>query len=144
MTKRLFADAFNLLCYGDKIGSGSFRDVWQCRLDSKMVVKVERDDTQWRNFHNIHEAKFWSDNEHYEKVSKWLAPVEYVSPDGFILIQRKVEPIPKDYKLPEKLPAFLTDIKPSNFGLLDGKLVCIDYGLNNSNPSLKLTKANWE
>ena len=137
----IFEDAFNLLCH-HKLGSGIHRDVFECRIDDKLVVKVEND-LPWRYFANVLEMKFWNDNQHYEPVAKWLAPCEYLSPDGLVMLQRRVEPLRASDKLPEKLPAFLTDIKADNFGLLDGRVVCFDYALNITSPSTRQKKADW-
>jgi hypothetical protein len=143
MSKRIFKDALDILCSDEEIGSGYSRDVFDCRLDSKLVVKVERDDKHYRSFNNVMECTFWNDNQYNPKIAKWLAPCEYLSPDGFILIQQKAAPIPDDYKLPDKLPSFFTDIKRENFGLLNGRLVCIDYAAHIENPSLRLKKVEW-
>lgn len=137
----IYEDAFNMLC-GDKIGEGISRIVYNCKIRQDLVAKVEFED--YRYFSNVIEAKFWWDNQYYEKISKWLAPVEFLSPDGRILLQRKATPIPDGYKLPNMLPEFLTDIKRSNFGILEGKLVCLDYALTIKNSSVRLKKANWE
>ena len=76
-------------------------------------------------------------------ISRWLAPCEFLSPDGRILLQTRAEPLPFDYRLPDKLPAFLTDLKRANFGLLDGKLVCVDYAFVDIMPSTRLRRACW-
>ena len=135
---RAFEDAFNLLC-GDKLGEGIHRTVFACRLRPELVVKVENDD-DWRYFANVMEMKFWNDHESYSKVARWLAPCEYMSPDGRILLQKRVRPLLDESELPAELPAFLTDIKPENFGLLDGRVVCIDYALNIPSPSMRMKK----
>lgn len=136
--ERAFEDAFNLLC-GDKLGEGIHRTVFTCRLRPDLVVKVENDD-EWRYFANVMEMKFWSDHQGYGKVARWLAPCEYMSPDGRVLLQKRVRPLLDESELPAKLPAFLTDVKPENFGLLDGRVVCLDYALNIPNPSTRMKK----
>lgn len=78
-----------------------------------------------------------------KEIARWLAPCEFLSPDGRILLQRRVERVTQAYKMPEKLPTFLTDFKKENFGWLDGKLVCIDYSITIPNPSMRLKKVNW-
>lgn len=142
MNAATFKDAFNLLC-GEKLGSGVHRTVFECRLRPELVVKVE-DSGDWRYFANVQEQKFWNDHSFYKAVSQWLAPCEYLSPDGRLLLQRRVDPLPAKAKLPDKLPAFLTDVKRSNWGMLDGKLVCCDYAMTIPNPSLRLRKVSWE
>lgn len=135
-----FEDAFNLLC-GDKLGEGIHRTVFACRLRPDLVVKVETSG-EWRYFANVQEMKFWNDHEHREAVAKWLAPCEYLSPDGRILLQQRVEPLRATDAMPDKLPAFLTDIKRDNFGLLGGRLVCTDYAMTIPNPNLRLRKTS--
>lgn len=134
----VYLEAFNLLC-GNKIGEGIHRKVFACKLRPELVVKVEDDD--YRYFANVLEMRFWNDNEYYEKVSSWLAPCEYLSPDGRILLQRRCDPIPSSMKMPTKVPSFLTDLKRSNFGLYKGKIVSLDYALNISNPSTRMVNS---
>lgn len=139
--KWAYEEAFNLLCH-EKIGSGIHRDTFQCRIDPKLVVKVETD-LPWRYFANVLEMKFWSDHQHCEQIAKWLAPCRYLSPDGVILLQERCEPLRASDRLPDKLPSFLTDIKRDNFGLLNGRVVCFDYALNIPSPSMRLKRADW-
>jgi len=132
MNGATYEDAFNLLC-GKLLGEGIHRKIFECRLRDDLVVKVEAE-TDWRYFANVLEMRFWNDHEHYKKVADWLAPCEYLSPDGRILLQRRASPIIERSVLPEQVPAFLSDLKPENFGMLDGRLVCLDYALTISNP----------
>lgn len=137
--KALYKDAFNFLL-GDYLGSGGSRDVYVYSLDKTKVIKIERSND--RQFANIFEHEFWLDNMFDESVYKWLAPCISISAGGRILIQERVSPLPLDYKFPKKLPTFLTDFKRSNFGLLKGKLVCIDYALTINHPKTKLKKVS--
>lgn len=139
MKDEVCLDAFNLLC-GKLLGEGIHRKVFACKLRPDLVVKVEEDD--YRYFANVLEQKFWDDNREYKPVAKWLAPCEYLSPDGRLLLQRRVEPA-REKDLPDKMPSFLTDLKVSNFGWLDGRLVCTDYAITIPNPSIRLRKADW-
>ncbi|HYH16126.1 MAG TPA: hypothetical protein VD794_12945 [Flavisolibacter sp.] len=141
--KRIFEDAFNLLC-GEKLGKGIHRTVYECKIRPDLVVKVEHEEN-YRFFSNVFEQKFWDDNQNYKKVADWLAPCEYLSPDGRILLQRRVKIVTEVDKLPDKMPSFLTDFKPSNFGFLNDKLVCVDYALVIDNPNIRLKKVfSWE
>lgn len=63
--------------------------------------------------------------------------------NGRILLQHKASPIVDRSALPEQVPAFLSDLKPENFGMLDGRLVCLDYAMTIPNPSTKLKKVDW-
>lgn len=138
--KDIYKETFKLLC-GKKLGDGFNRKVYECKLMPEWVVKVEK--TNPNDFANIRERAFWLEYKDNKEVAKWLAPCGEISPDGKVMLQRRVEPIPEDYKLPKKLPEFLTDVKYSNFGLLDGNLVCVDYDCVVMSPSTKKVKANW-
>ena len=137
-----FEDAFNLLC-GEKLGSGIHREVFECRLRPDLVCKVEIHSGRDRIFANVLEAEYWNAHGGNPAIGKWLAPCGFLSPDGRILLQERAERIPVDYRLPEKLPIFLDDIKRSNFGLIDGKLVCIDYAWHRETPNTRLTRVKW-
>jgi hypothetical protein len=134
----VFEDSFNMLC-GRLIGEGVHRKVFECKLRPDLVVKVE--DEKVRTFANVKEMQFWCDAG--TKISPWLAPCDFLSPEGRVLLQRRVDPLPSNYPLPDKLPMFLTDIKRGNFGLLNGKLVCCDYAYNIVDASLRLKKVGW-
>ncbi len=141
--RRAFEDAFNLFC-GSMLGHGIHRKVFECSVRDDLVVKVEDNDGgAYRRFANVLEIEFWHQFQDYDKVAKWLAPCHILSPDGRILLQKRVEPIPRDYQLPSKIPTFLTDLKRSNFGLYEGRLVCVDYANTIANPNTTLKNANW-
>lgn len=142
--ERIHEDAFNLLC-GELLGSGIHRKVFECRIRPDLVVKVEDNSPKyaWRAFANVHEMTFWEDHTMFEPVRRWLAPCEWMSQDGLILLQKRVSPLPRDYDLPKQMPTFLTDLKPANYGLYEGRLVCVDYSTTVPNPSVRLKKADW-
>lgn len=135
-----FEDCFNLLC-GKKLGEGINRQVFDCTIRKDLVVKVETE--EHRGFANVFEYNFWNSYSEMPDVRKWLAPCEFISPDGRILLQKKCDKVPSNFKLPKKVPEFLTDLKVDNFGILNGKLVCVDYGLYVMNPVTKLKNADW-
>jgi hypothetical protein len=137
-----FEDCFNMLC-GDLIGDGIHRKVFACKLRPELVVKVEDQPGLYRWFANVHEMRFWNDHDQYEPVRKWLAPCEFLSPDGRILLQQRVDPLPREYEMPAALPGFLTDFKRENYGLFEGRFVCVDYSTTIPNPSTKLRKVSW-
>ena len=137
----VYEDAFNMLC-GDLLGEGIHRKVFACKIRPDLVVKVESD-TTCRYFANVLEMKFWNDHEHYKKVAEWLAPCEFLSPDGRILLQRRCEAVGKTF-LPDKIPSFLTDVKRANFGYYEGRVVCVDYAMTIPNPSTRMKKVkDW-
>lgn len=137
---RTHEDAFDLLC-GDLIASGTTRHVFGCRLQTDLVVKVEiiKD---WRTFENVKEFNVWQFYSNNEGL-KWLAPCKAISPDGRILLQKRCDPLPTGFELPEKLPYFLNDLKPENFGIYQGRLVCLDYALTYLQASMRMEKAKW-
>jgi hypothetical protein len=127
---------------GKKIGSGCYRDVYLCRLDTSLVVKIEKEN---KNFHNIKEWNIWEEIK-YSDYQKWFAPCFDISDDGKILIQRKIEFGRKgDY--PKKVPSFFTDVQPKNFGFIGKQLVCCDYGstiITRSFNDKKQLRADWK
>jgi hypothetical protein len=108
-------------CLGDKISEGAYRAVYEFDLIPNTVIKISLGGTP-----NIVEFEVWEQLKD-TPYAKWLAPCLHISPTGHFLIQRKCKPVPPDYKLPKKLPEFFTDLKRENWGLLNGKLVCVDY-----------------
>lgn len=117
-------DMFHLIC-GRKLGEGAYRAVYGCAYDDSLVVKFE---IPSKSFSNAAEWRIWEDVRDHKKTRKWLAPCINISNCGSILIQKRTQPLPKDYELTKKIPDWLCDVKRSNWGLLDGKLVCHDYG----------------
>jgi hypothetical protein len=113
---------------GKKLGEGASRDVYEFNLDpNKYVVKVAKESTT----SNYVEAIIWDEVQHFtgdmQWVKEWFAPVHYISPNAKILIMARTHNHPSK-KRPSQVPAFLCDIKRSNFGWYRNKLVCHDYG----------------
>lgn len=130
-------DFFRMFC-GELLGSGMSREVWSFGLDEKYVIKFERPGS----FQNVIEWNTWHDAAHSD-ASKWLAPCDRISNNGRILIQKRTKPATK---FPDRMPVFLTDFKRTNYGMLNGRLVCHDYGTNlmcNAGLSLRLRKVEW-
>lgn len=115
-------DMFAFMC-GDFIGSGIHRDVFQYNLDPKYVVKVQRDVEE---FSNIKEFEIWCHVRHTE-YKKFFAGCPWLSSNGRIMLQRKTRPLTKTLRPPERIPAFFTDIKDSNFGYIGKQFVAHDY-----------------
>lgn len=131
------------LC-GKLIGEGCYRSVYQYNLHDDYVIKVE-----WGNQRcNIVEYMLWNEIQYlsgdYEWIKNWFAPVDWISPNGHILVMKKTEPRP-DKKRPEKIPKFMWDVKNSNFGWIGNKFVCHDYGqfYNFISYSKRMVKAYW-
>lgn len=115
---------------GEKIGSGSYRAVYQHNWDDKWVIKIEPNSTDC----NVTEFMLWDEVRGLKNklawVKEWFAPVLWMSPNGKILCMQKTAEYPKNKKLqrPTEVPAFFTDVKWSNFGWIGNKFVCHDYG----------------
>ena len=108
----------------EELGSGMSRVVYVLPFDETKVIKVENSAGM---FQNVKEWEFWLTQKWNTKVSKWLAPCRHISDCGTFLIMDRTEALPKA-RVPVKLPRFLTDKKKENFGLLNNKVVCHDYG----------------
>jgi len=134
-------ELLNFIC-GKKLGSGAYRDVYEFIPDKTLVIKIANSD-DGRGV-NLLEKRLWFEIEE-TPMQKWFAPVIDVSGSGKYLLQKRIEPMPKD-KYPNKVPAFFTDMKYTNFGYLKGKgFVCCDLGSFNfwKSSSRKIVKANW-
>ena len=128
------------LLFGKKLGHGISREVYVLKTDPTLVIKVENDSGR---FQNIMEWQTWADLMGND-VRKYLAPCKWISAGGIAIIMARTTPLEKK-RLPKQMPAFLGDFKPENYGLLNGRVVCHDYGTNLAilNTTTKLRKANW-
>lgn len=109
-------------CFGNKIGEGAYRAVYDFDFKKGTVIKVATDERA-----NIIEWNIWQACKSVPAYRKWLAPCIDISPCGHYLIQKKIKPVRPSDKLPKQLPTFFDDIKRNNWGWLAGKLVCHDY-----------------
>lgn len=139
------SDFFHLIC-GEKLGRGISREVFRCAFDPTMVFKFEKDAG---SFQNIIEWETWQTVRHTAgfktDYAQYFAPCIGISPCGTILAQKAARKIDRA-ELPAELPSFFTDIKQENFGVIDGKIVCIDYGntlLMTKGLNNKKRKADW-
>lgn len=140
MNEFLGNELMDTLC-GDLLGKGAFRNAYWCRLALDSVVKIEEGS---RDFNNILEWEIWSKVEGTPH-EKWFAPCSFISACGTVLIQKKTEPCSKD-RLPKLLPAYFRDIKPDNFGIYKGRVVCHDYGISaliQHGLTKKMINAKW-
>ena len=113
---------------GSYIGGGIHRMVFEYNLDPTKVVKIEIDNTGSNNneFEVWNEVRWYTGKLSY--VPRWFAPCHWISPCGRIMLQSKTKPYVENEKYkPDKIPAFLTDLKPDNFGYIGKQLVCHDY-----------------
>ena len=109
----------------DQLGAGVSREVFSIFGSETLVAKIERPGlAHWANimeFTNWNRVKeTW--------LEPWFAPCRALSLGGALLIQARTTPIPYSM-LPEKIPAIFDDLKPENFGLYEGRVVCHDYAI---------------
>lgn len=129
------------LVVGQLIGSGVFRQVFEWLPDQSLVVKVENGA---QSFANVIESEVWSRVKD-TKFARWFAPVIQISDNGSVILQARTEAI-RQSELPDRVPAFFTDLHARNWGLLDGRPVCHDYGLNllmENGMTQRMQKVNW-
>lgn len=128
---------------GDQIGEGECRLVHVARLDPTKVIKFE---IRGKRFQNAVEWNIWDTFGHNPIIARWLAKPTFIAACGTVLVMERTHPIPPNFKLPTKIPAFLADIKRDNFGILDGRLVCHDYGtgFRFEVNGKKLRKVTWK
>jgi hypothetical protein len=127
-TSVIARDFFDLMA-GEKIGHGIGRDVYACKIDKTLVLKIERAS---HSFQNVAEWELW-DQLRETQMSKWLAPCVNISENGTILLMKRTMPIiPGVTKLPASAPRFLNDFKYQNFGIFQKHVVCHDYGRHNA------------
>jgi hypothetical protein len=122
--KSVVTSDFFRLMVGDRLGSGIGREVFVMTDDKAKVIKFEAGS---HSFQNVMEWETWERLDGTPQA-KWLAPCIRISACGTILVMARTEPLPLGFKLPKQVPAFLGDFKRDNYGLLNGKLVCHDYG----------------
>ena len=118
-------EIIDFIC-GDFLGSGIHREVYDYNLDPKYVVKI---DISEECGDNSIEWRIWNNVMHTTDGTKnWFAPCSWISTNGRIMLQRKTKPLYDKFKnIPEKIPAYFTDIKPDNFGWIGNQIVAHDY-----------------
>lgn len=108
---------------GRILGQGASRKVYECAVNQDLVVKIEE---EAGGFSNVSEWIMWNEHlQEHEWAGKFFAPCVHISPCGSVLFMRRTHP-PRHY--PDWIPAYWTDQKLSNFGMIGDQLVCHDYG----------------
>lgn len=108
---------------GDFLGRGTYRTVYA--IGDDRVLKIE---DRSRSFCNIDEWTIWREVEG-TKWEKWFAPCHHIDSFGTALIQKRTKPLTdRQWKSLKQVPDFMADIKRDNWGWLDGRPVCHDYG----------------
>jgi hypothetical protein len=150
----VLTDFYNLFC-GKVLGEGAARKVYEHNFDGKVVIKVETGDY---SFQNITEWQTWERVKHTD-LAQYFAPCVAISPNGRVLVQRRTS---RPTYYPDKVPAFFTDLKLDNFGVLTngnvfvddvfdvrnpkGAFVCHDYGMHmmlEKGMTKRMRKAEW-
>lgn len=129
----------SMVC-GKPLGSGIAREVYVFGPDPDLVIKLE---SSACSFQNVKEWDTWQRAQDVEHVARWLAPCVMISSCGSVLLQRRTA-VCLNY--PERMPAFLADFKRENYGMLDGRLVCHDYGTNllaEHGMTKRMKRARW-
>ncbi|HEV7282313.1 MAG TPA: hypothetical protein VGN57_19075 [Pirellulaceae bacterium] len=135
-------ELFEFVC-GDLLGFGIHRIVFAYRPDPTCVIKYQN---QPGFFDNVREWDLWNSVKHEPYVHRWLAPCVSISENGIWLVQKRTKPLPDHYKLPDRVPRFMTDLKRQNFGIFEKCLVAHDYANNlcvNHALSKATKKADW-
>lgn len=128
---------------GEQLGVGISRTVHATKswMGNDKVIKFEYGIQKFQNTREWLVWKAWEDN---EDVSPWLAPCYEVSPCGCTLIQARTWKMRPD-DVPEKIPAWATDLKAENWGMFEGRPVIHDYGhvVTSLSRVGKLVKPKW-
>lgn len=133
---------------GTKIGYGISRDVYSIPLAPSLVAKVARTESEYPIgiTANTQEYATWEALLMFpEHARQWFCPCRSISPHGTVLIMERADPIVRS-QLPDKVPAYFTDLKLENWGMYKGKPVCIDYAsllIINQLVSKRTKKATW-
>jgi len=113
---------------GKLLGCGISRRVYEIK-DQDLVLKIEDPDS--KDWQNIIEYKVSRELQYWKSTDKYIARCPWISSDGILLIQKKCRDLTREEEKQlrkKKFPSFLTDFKPSNFGILNGEIVSRDYG----------------
>lgn len=132
-------DGFNTLC-AEQIGSGLYRNVFAMRFNPALVVKIENEPS--RRWCNVLEWTLWQDWQDYDAVARWLAPCRHLSDGGHVLIMDRTRAALAT-ELPRTLPAFLTDVKPANYGFIGNRFVCHDYAFTVTEMRQSRRRVSW-
>lgn len=132
---------------GEKIGQGQSRMVFQHNVDPDKVVKLACNGdgvlansiewTIWQEVQGLKGPLAW--------VKDWFCPVHRLSGNSNVIVMSKTAPVRLE-EMPKEVPTFLSDIHMANFGWLDGRVVCHDYGFIYGLISYKkkFKKAAWQ
>lgn len=128
---------------GEKLGSGTYRDVYELKDNPRYVVKIERDMSTGR-FCNATEYVNWCDLRFWDFIEPWLCPCVRITETSQVLIQKRAKPIECIDKLPKEVPAIFTDLKRSNWGILNKRPVLLDYPYLVFSYSKRMRTPKWK
>lgn len=123
-------DSALALLVGKKIGGGATRNVYELLHIPNLVIKIEYAS---KRFCNVAEYDIWTTVKG-TKFERFFAPVVDIDVWAGALIMERTQPITEaefDAEL-KRLPSFMCDVHWANFGRLNGKIVCHDYGYHNA------------
>lgn len=109
---------------GKQIAQGCSRTVYECKLDSKWVVKIE---TYPDSFNNFIEWKVWQEICHWKRTRKYFAEVLWTNHNFRVLVMRKAN-MNSSKPYPKRVPGFFSDLHGTNYGFIGKRFVCVDYG----------------
>lgn len=135
----LFQDLTGFI-FGDLIGEGNFRVVYQFMPCKNYVIKLDKGG----RFDNVTEWEIYQNLKEDPLIGKWLCPCIKISDCGRFLIQVRTKPITLE-EMPKEIPNCFTDLKIQNWGKIGKQIVCHDYGNHRfySPENFKMVKANW-
>ncbi|HAH35126.1 MAG TPA: hypothetical protein DCL81_00790 [Algoriphagus sp.] len=128
---------------GELIGKGTYRDVYELKANPRYVVKIERDMSTGR-FCNATEYVNWCDLRFWDFIEPWLCPCVRITETSQVLIQKRAKPIESIDQLPKEVPAIFTDLKRSNWGILNKRAVITDYPYLRHVFTQKMRKPKWK
>lgn len=121
-----------LFVESEPLGEGASRTVYAVRDDATLVLKVER---TGKTFHNMTEWLVWQEVKDWP-IADWFAPCLKIDSWGTALLQRRTVPFASEREFRDALrqtrggylPSIFSDTHYDNFGMLNGIVVCHDYG----------------
>ena len=77
-------------------------------------------------------------------IEPWLCPCVRITETSQVLIQKRAKPIESIDQLPKEVPAIFTDLKRSNWGILNKRAVITDYPYLRHVFTQKMRKPKWK
>lgn len=127
---------------GELIGQGTYRDVYALKDNPRYVVKIERDMSTGK-FCNATEYVNWCDLRYWDFIEPWLCPCVRITETSQVLIQKRAKLIESVDQLPEKVPSIFTDLKRTNWGILNKRPVLLDYPYLRYTMSQRMRTPKW-